>query len=185
MRATAFIGTRDLKALPAEWVELYRLAVKHVVLLHQDIVTGAAVGADQLAAVTCLELGGQVHLKLPWSTYEAGWVSEMKARFPGQVHLEVYDVQQHPAWAVSVSQYHPAPGNLSRGAFALHARNYGILEAIQNVVALPSTKPGGSGTGQGLRIGRALEKRVFDLSQETHRQQMERITAHLRSEESK
>lgn len=184
MSNTAFIGTRVLNRLPVEWVQLYRLAVKHVVLLHQDVVTGAAVGADQLAAEACLEMGGQVYLKLPWSTYEVGWVSLMRARFPNQVHLEVYDARTHTVWSESVAQYHPAPGNLSRGAFALHARNYGIIEIARNVVALPSPKPGGGGTGQGIRLARALERRVFDLSQEPHRQQLERITAYLRKGET-
>lgn len=130
--------------------------------------SGAAPGADQLAVITALEAGGAVELYLPWRTYEQEFVETVVARFPGQVRLEVYYGNQNNAWGRSVQQYHPGWANLTQGAYALHARNYGIVHTpegpVNEVYALPSKKRGGGGTGQGMRIAKATGVPLYDLT---------------------
>ena len=67
----------------------------------------------------------------------------------------------------SVRAYHPAPGRLKESMVKLHARNYGIVEIADAVVALPRiTRYGMGGTGQGIRIAQALGKRLFVLPED-------------------
>lgn len=168
----AFIGSRNLVQFPAAWVALYEAAARAAA---RDYVlrTGACDGADQRAADTALEAGGEVHLCLPWWSYEWVWVDSRKLRYPGQVAQLVYDRLKHPEWTNSVTEFHPASAALSRGALALHARNYGIVAPCEFGVALPSLERGGGGTGQGLRVGDALGVPVYDLRQELHRRHIE------------
>lgn len=58
-------------------------------------------------------------------------------------------------------KYHPNPHSLSPGSVRLHARNYGIVSKSTAVIACPSEKPGGGGTGQGIRIAKDLNIPVF------------------------
>jgi hypothetical protein len=118
------------------------------------ISTGLADGVDQAAAFAAYP--GPLELFLPWDGYEAEALRELLQVNPN-ITVTIYDPKIHQAWTDSVLRYHPAGNRLRRGAFALHARNFPIVENRRLVVAFPSDKPGGGGTGQGIRICTALK----------------------------
>lgn len=176
-----FIGTRAPGELLRARVALYLDAVRYYVAQGYIIRTGAALGADQVAAETALEAGGRVVLVLPWESYEREWRRRLETRYPGRIQTICYSDWHvsHRVWGESVEQYHPNAARLSRGEFALHARNYGIVRACQVVVALPRPD-GGGGTGQGLRIcaglrEKGVEVELFNLHLEAHRAKLEGI----------
>jgi hypothetical protein len=110
------------------------------------ISTGAADDIDSLAMAHCAP--GRLAVYLPWASYNRHLV-------PRHARVTVYDQREHPQWSVSVEANHPNPSALTRGAFALHARNYGIVEPpCALVIALPGKQDGG--TGQGMRIAKQL-----------------------------
>lgn len=118
----------------------------------QCIISGCAYGIDALALQVGFEEGFQTIGILPWASYNP----DVQAFC---THLKTIDefkpVAREKAYA-SVAQFHPAPGKLSQGAMKLHARNYGIIAWAKQVIAAPSSKPGGGGTGQGIRLAQAL-----------------------------
>lgn len=159
----AFIGTRSFHALPVSVQRLFIQAAEVLAARRLTIVTGAAFGADQVAADAALSLGGSVHLVLPWRSYEHKWVRSVQAHHRDRVTLEIYDPTLNRAWAESVRVYHPAPARLSRGAFALHARNFGIVATAVAVIAAAKDAAQHGGTGQGVRVARGLGIPVLDL----------------------
>lgn len=168
-RYVAFIGTRDLTLAPAEGLVLYRIAVEEAVKNGYTISTGAAEGADRFAAEAALELGGEVFLFHPWWGHAMGWRTAMNEQYPGKIGGCYYHGRHdQEEWTASVDLYHPNPGALDDNGRALHARNYGIIQAASAVVALPEP-PENGGTGQGIRIARALGKTLFNLSIEEGR----------------
>jgi hypothetical protein len=163
------IGSRNLAQFPQVWIDLYREAARKAAVHGHTVVTGAAEGADQLAAETALAAGGKVELVLPWGDFNQEWVQSMIANYgTDRVTTVVYVPLECPDWTQSVYDYHPACQNgkmgLEPGAFRLHARNYGIVYNSQTVIALPGRKFGGGGTAQGLRVAYGLRIRRFDLS---------------------
>ncbi|MEW6770045.1 MAG: DNA-processing protein DprA [Bacillota bacterium] len=121
--------------------------------------TGNAVGIDQLAIACWLETGSRrVKVFLPWRSYNADFLKDKN------VSVRVYDPRKDVEWKESVYKYHPAARYLSRGVFALHARNYGIVRGADVVLAFPSPK--GGGTAQGIRVAQGLGVNlfVFDFS---------------------
>lgn len=87
----------------------------------------------------------------------------VRSQYYERVSLEVYDPRPHRAWTGSVRTYHPAPERLTRGMFALHARNFGIVANAVAVIAAAKDSAQGGGTGQGIRIARGLGIPVIDL----------------------
>jgi len=151
----AIIGTREPDEAQREVA--YRLAWAITTLGRRFVRTGAAYGIDQRA----MEGSRPDRLKvyLPWSAYNRDIVPAGSATI-------VYTPAIHYDWTDSVARYHPAASRLSRGAFALHARNFGIVSGTKAVIALPG--PGGSGgTGQGMRIARALGINVIQHNKGT------------------
>ncbi|AOQ24656.1 hypothetical protein MTAT_20010 [Moorella thermoacetica] len=123
-----------------------------------SLVTGNAMGIDGIARDVWNERAPErVTLILPWAGYNRQFIRP-------QNHVVVFENQK--AWKDSVRKYHPAAGRLSVGGFKLHARNFGIIEAADVVIAFPSNKPGGGGTGQGIRIARDMGKPLFILPQD-------------------
>lgn len=120
--------------------------------------TGAAIGIDQAAMEGATSTLLEVYL--PWESYNQGII-------PGGCRKIVYDIHRHTEWIASVNIYHPAPGRLSRGAQALMARNFGIIngdigeDRCHAVFAFPDEK-GEGGTGQGIRIANALGVKLFE-----------------------
>lgn len=142
----AIIGTRDPDE--AQMEVAYRLAWAITTLGRKFVRTGAAYGIDQRA----MEGSRPDRLKvyLPWGSYNRDLV-------PAGCSVVVYTPSIHAAWADSVARFHPNPRALSRGAFALHARNFGIVSdpPVKAVIAFPGPS-GSGGTGQGMRIARDL-----------------------------
>lgn len=151
----AIIGTREPDENQAECAK--HLAFVFAVLGRHTVRTGGAYGIDQRAIEGTRGTNLQVYL--PWESYNRDIV-------PDRARIIVYDPKRHTSWTNSVHSYHPAWDRLSRGAFALHARNYGIIcgeceERVTAVVAFPD-ESGGGGTGQGLRIARALKVPIIE-----------------------
>lgn len=138
----AIIGTREPD--PAQEEAAFRLAWAITVLGQKIVRTGAAYGIDQKAMEGASS--NRLEVYLPWSAYNRNIV-------PPGCRVVVYTPSIHQGWADSVARYHPCPGRLSRGAFALHARNFGIVAGTKAVIALPGPD-GAGGTGQGIRIAR-------------------------------
>ncbi|HEY8531123.1 MAG TPA: hypothetical protein VIL08_02635 [Limnochorda sp.] len=184
----ACVGTRDYRQMPEEWRHLFVDAVRWLAEWGYSIATGGAKGADQIAAVNACLYGSKVQLYLPDPDYERQWIEEdLLGPFasPWQVEEIIYDPAKHQHWAESVRKYHPNPAALSPGVFRLMARNYGIVEGAKAVIALPKRRrlPNGQeslgGTGQGIRIAKALGIPVFDLSTPEGRQALrEKMAKH-------
>jgi hypothetical protein len=139
----AIIGTRepDLAQKLAARELAHRLSE-----LNCLIRTGGADGIDTDAMIGTLK--GHLRVYLPWASYN-------KAVIPEHAEIVVYNPRSNGDWTRSVNLFHPAPNALSRGAFALHARNFGIVSGARGVIAMPD-RLGGGGTGQGIRIAKAL-----------------------------
>lgn len=148
----AIIGTR--KPEP-EMVRVCSELCYYLSRAGHRLVTGNADGIDGLARDIWNKTAPErVTLVLPWPTYNRHHIHR-------QNKVVVFSDQQ--TWRESVLEHHPAGKRLGRGAFALHARNFGIAENAQVVVAFPSLKAGGGGTGQGIRIAKALNRPLFVL----------------------
>ena len=118
----------------------------------QRVVSGCAYGIDALALEEASDRGFETVGILPWYSYNQDiqkfctsvWVI---SDFPKEQRDKAYQ---------SVQDHHPNPSALSQGAFKLHARNHGIVAYAKQVIACPSSKPGGGGTGQGIRLAQSL-----------------------------
>jgi predicted Rossmann-fold nucleotide-binding protein len=138
----AIIGTRNPDAAQ---IALASAASAELSAAGHTIATGGADGIDTVAMQHCKP--GQLEVCLPWASYN------MNTR-PTHATVCTYNERVHTIWSDSVYKYHPNADALTRGAFALHARNYGIVEDSNVVIAMPGIKDGG--TGQGMRIARDL-----------------------------
>jgi hypothetical protein len=95
-------------------------------------------------------------LYLPWRTYEAQAVLRYnEIHLPEEASEELVALAQlaHPAW-----------DHLSQGVRKLMIRNVQIVHESKFVVALPNLKPGGGGTGHGVRVAELLDIPVYDLN---------------------
>jgi hypothetical protein len=108
--------------------------------------TGAANGIDHQAMKGTM--AGKLDCCLPWFSYN-------RSIIPAHANCIVYDPWHDRAWSESVDKHHPNPDKLTRGARALHARNYGIIAPAYAALAFPGRGESG-GTGQGIRIARDL-----------------------------
>lgn len=146
----AVIGTREPNQFQ---IDLCRSVVEIEAHIH-TIVSGGANGIDNLALTTAESVRpGSTLIFLPWSGYNTAELSHLTGQ------KTVYTPGVHKAWADSVNKYHPAAKRLSQGAFKLHARNYGIIDVADVVLAFPSF--GGGGTAQGMRIAQDLKKPLY------------------------
>ena len=162
----AGIGSRSLSQAD---LQLCSNIGKYLAELGWELHTGACTGADQAFAEGALSAGGRVLLFLPWPNYEFQWVQSANIRGA----YTITDIHQEAK--KSVHKYHPSPGRLSRGAFNLHARNYMIIEGCKFVIAFPSKKLGGGGTGQGLRIAKDLNIEIINISTQEGRERVEKV----------
>jgi hypothetical protein len=142
--------------------------------------TGAAYGTDAAVMKGVNSVNPELlDLYLPWDNYN----SELWK--PGnKITVFKYDSEEHLSWLESVIKYHPylkkkyknidalkdtiKSGSYGCGEILLHARNYGIIvgkEPAASVFAWPNKdKTGMGGTGQGIRIAKANNISLFDLS---------------------
>lgn len=150
----ACIGKRDLE--PREIIDL-QLIGKALAERGNVIVSGNARGSDQCYALGANQIDQTlVELHLPWASYERQSV------FP---HNTVFVDGDDEVYQRIASQHHPAWANLSRGPRALHTRNVGIVMKADHVIALPNPKkPGGGGTGMGMRLAAHFGIRITDIS---------------------
>lgn len=113
--------------------------------------SGNAPGADQAFAAGANSVDPElVHLHLPWPNFN------QEAIVQGNI-IHLPHPQSH--YEVTAAQYHPRWQYLRQGAKKLHTRNVSIIvhpTPKDLVLAWPSDKPGGGGTGQGIRIAEGL-----------------------------
>jgi hypothetical protein len=121
------------------------------------VCTGNAPGADWAFA-----RGGnkvdptKVHLYLPWLGFEA------KAIHQGNQITTLHG--SNGSYAVA-AQVHPAWDRLRDGQKKPLARNALLMSQVDYVIAWPSNKPGGGGTGHAMRCAALFSVPVFDISQ--------------------
>ena len=164
-RYIAMIGSRDTSCVDPSILDLYDRVACMAAWAGYTVISGAAEGFDRVACTSTLAAGGKVKLVLPWRTYEREWYLKQIVLYPKKISIEVYDPNINHDWTESVWTYHPQGTRLTQGAYALHARNFGIIKPASLVIAVPNPgKVGGGGTGQGLRIAEALNKRLYDLT---------------------
>ena len=141
----AVIGTRDPNQRQKDAIlrKLSDLLVEHK---DEDIiiVSGCAEGVDAYALEVAYKAGIDTIGYLPWASY-----NKHVQKWCTETHV----VRSEEAFA-SVRKYHPAPEKLTRGMERLHASNYDIVHGSDIVIACPSNRPGGGGTGQGMRIAK-------------------------------
>lgn len=162
----AFVGCRPQKLalLPRTYVELYRRAAEYTARRGRVITTGAAPGADQLAAEAALAVGGRVELYPPWESFEREWVRRMQQEHGERVSVILVDTQAHSAWSQTVWECHPARGRLRGASWDLLSRTVGVVQWSAAVIALPyresAPHPAGGysigGTGFAIRCAEYL-----------------------------
>lgn len=166
----ALIGTRSFKEISGDILDLYKEACLWCASKYK-IKTGAAKGADQIAIEYALKKDADIHLYLPWKTYEQEYINEVKKYAPSCLTLHIYNERECKEWKESVAKYHPNIKALSKGAYALHARNFPIIKNSSFVIALSHpTKEGG--TEQGIRIAKDLKIPVYNLKLEEDRSKL-------------
>jgi hypothetical protein len=166
MARIAGIGSRDLND---EQLNIVEKLGEWIVRCGHELHSGGAQGADQAFA-----RGGnrvdptRVFVHLPWLSYERNAIKLgnhvdilASMNFTEQQTYEEYAQAHHPAW-----------DRLTNGGKLLHARNGRILfpngypgQSVDLVTAWPSTKLGGGGTGQGIRMAHAARIPVINLAQ--------------------
>lgn len=151
MIKVAIIGTREPDDIQARLAAYAARALSEQ--FHCTISTGGAFGIDQIAMENTV---GDLIVYLPWPSYNRNII-------PTTCTKVIYNSKIHQTWDASVFEHHPAPGHLSPGAFLLHARNYGIIEGAKLVLAFPDER-GEGGTGQGIRVARAMKIPVVQVN---------------------
>ena len=121
--------------------------------------TGGAEGCDQYAQ-SGVEHSAQIWL--PWATYNKG----IREEYPDHKYMILSEGDKE-AWE-SVEKFHPNPTALSRGARALHARNYRILVGktypnSEFVVCWTRDGKDSGGSGQLIRTANFLKIPVYNL----------------------
>lgn len=127
--------------------------------------TGACIGPDQKCAEGTLVGGGNVHLYLPWRTYELEWADKMRETYHARMKHTILDERYHLDAMESV-KLHPKYGILKHSYKLLHGRNYLIIHPEKPVEFILCWTPGGlidGGTGQALRIAERYGIKVYNL----------------------
>ena len=161
-KRVAFIGSRDLEEVPKASVKAFMDAVTYYAPKGYVMRTGAAPGADQLAAYKFLKLGGTVEFYVPWVAFEQRWLYEMRLKFGDRVAGNIGPSEEG---IKSVYEHHPNPHSLREYPLKLLARNYDIVKDCKLVIAIPRP-PELGGTSQAMRVARALSIRVINASTE-------------------
>jgi len=166
-KTIAFIGSRDLNLIPPEGLSMYKQAAQEAANRNYIVSTGAAPGADQLAAEIALRNGGRVNLEIPWPSYEQDWISSLSRRYgDNPITVRTLNPYKDSSAMESVS-IHPNAQNLRQGAYKLMARNYNILFPESNrassVLAIPRP-PLQGGTKHGIDLAENFQIPSFNLS---------------------
>lgn len=177
----AGIGSRELSG--EQLAVCYTLGQWSTKCGHR-VISGNAEGADYAFASGANTVDPtKVSLMLPWMRFNAGQVQ------PGNVVVAVEDLDptEYHFYLRIAREHHPRFDRLTQGAQKLHLRNGMILfppagnhpAPVDLVLAWPSQKPGGGGTGQGMRIAERLGVRLIDLSK-TSREELRALCEELR-----
>lgn len=170
--SVAVLGTNEFEAADRDIRQVYLSAVTRLALARVPIRTGASSGCDQIAAQAALEVGGRVELVLPWPRFEREWVSVIRRKYPSRCQVEVFDRSHHAHWLDSVARYaRPDEAVVGWRIQKLYARVFGIVEPAEIVLAMPLVAERG-GTGQGMRIARAMGKVVLDVRRQDDRERL-------------
>lgn len=156
MARIAGIGSRELRG---EWLNVCAKLGEWIVRCGHELHSGGAQGTDQSFAQ-----GGnrvdptRVFIHLPWLSYERG------ALVLGN-HVDVLasmNNKEQQSYREYAKSHHPAWSHLTNGGQLLQARNGRIIfpngypgQPVDLVLAWPSAKIGGGGTGQGMRMAKA------------------------------
>ena len=167
-KRVAIIGTRQPDGFQRKLARLVAFSLT-AAASPAIVITGGADGIDRAAMLGAADTD-YLEVVLPWPRYNHELIPDRACRI-------VYSPSEHPAWTQSVHSFHPRPDILTRGGFALHARNYGIIEPAQFVLALPDAT-GGGGTGQGIRIAHALAKPIVQINRSVMKSDEELRTRH-------
>lgn len=166
MALIACIGSRELTEVQ---LNICQSLGVWIVRRGHELHSGNAPGADQAYARGGNEVNpALVNLHLPWFKFER------HAIHPMNVVWNVDDEHDVPAEKLVMFEslarkHHPAWHRLSQGARKLMVRNSSIIKPppefdhVDLVLAWPSDKPGGGGTGQGMRIAQDLGIPLVDL----------------------
>jgi hypothetical protein len=165
MSIIACIGSRELNN---KQLETCRILGEWIVGHGHTLRSGNAVGADQ-----AFQAGGnkqdptKVQLCLPWRDMNKA------AIVPGNQVINLYR-EENPRFAEVeelAMSCHPNWSRLNAGARKLHMRNVLIVLGEHDrpgradmVIAWPSLKLGGGGTGQGMRVAKRTGVRLVDVS---------------------
>jgi hypothetical protein len=117
-------------------------------------------------------VGGRVELILPWPHFESRWVSRVCAKHTPRCSVEVFEPARHQEWLASVSVYARASEPLTGWTYKLYARVFGIVAPSELVLSMPLNSDEVGGTGQGMRIARALGKVVLDVRKAEDRERL-------------
>ena len=152
----AGIGSRELN--PDDLHICFQLG-QFIVSLGGELHTGNAEGADQAFANGAnMVKPERVHLHLPWASFNREAINRGNV-----IHLP-QDQSHHEETA---RMYHKGWHRMGQGGRKLHTRNVSIVVYPQLkdlILAFPSQKWGGGGTGQGMRVGEGLGVPVIDLN---------------------
>lgn len=158
----AIIGTRN----PTEGQYAYiRMLALSLVGQGVEVATGNADGIDNAAVTGACQINPRkLWVYLPWATYNSQYIED----YP-EIHVLTY---LSKAALTSVDIFHPYAKKLTEGARKLHARNYGIIKepTVDAVIACPSEK--GGGTAQGMRIAKAFDIPLFDITNDVGRHKL-------------
>lgn len=150
MKFIACIGSRVL--FPEERELCFNIG-KSLVQKGYGIKSGNAIGADQSYVAGANSVNPQlVYLYLPYPKYNREKI------VPGNYFLDKPD----PGWFKIAAKYHPYWNGLGQGKRKLHARNVGIVDAVEYVIAFPN-KEGGGGTVMGMRVAIGNGIKVYNL----------------------
>jgi hypothetical protein len=154
----AGIGSRDLTS---NQLRICELLGEWFAMQGHTLHSGNAPGADQALARGANSVNPKlVNLSLPWYGFERHAIVDGNVV---QIFEKLDEVDQ-AFFLQQAEKHHPKWERLTQGARKLHARNGMIIRPVGLVLAFPSSKPGGGGTGQGMRIARAEGVELIDLN---------------------
>lgn len=153
----AIIGSREPTDVQ---IQAIKEAVRSLDPKTQAVISGCAYGVDAIALEEARKLDILTIGVLPWPKYNP----EIQAFCTNIKCIDDLAIANRVEAYESVQRHHPAPDRLSQGAKKLHARNYGIIRWASHVIAAPSNKAGGGGTGQGMRLAKELDIPLIVIS---------------------
>lgn len=160
MEFVACIGSRAINS------EEQNLCYKIGQFLSQNynVKTGNAIGADQAYARGVNSINPtQLYLYLPWKKYNNAIVSGNNVCY-----------EPDKDWFLIAKEIHLYWDSLGLGGRSLHARNVGIVENVEFVIALPNISNGG-GTVMGMRLATKNNIPVYNLRDKKIREEWKNL----------